>query len=364
MRKIRTLGIRSAFVGEFTVKGHPVSDGDVISQGRQAWDAALDTVNLGKFFLGFGAVGICERAFMEAFAHLRRRILYGKPVSDMPHVRAATAHAFARLTAMKLYAYRALDYLQAAGPAERRYLLFNAVQKARVSTQGVRVMALLSECVGARGFEAETYFESALREVQLIPALEGSTHINFALTAQFVANYFAGTDEVAAPEPGGEGDPGENPYWFEAGDRNPRTVRFGPFLRAYHPLRSLANVRLFVKQAKAFRQFAAAEVAQAAAQPGKADAATAIAVGKCFSTIAFAQLVAEGCAAARVEHSTVSVIFHGLIEDLREESLALAATFPLASPQRAALKGAARVPRTDASDVEAVSAMIASRYGA
>jgi acyl-CoA dehydrogenase len=370
VRKIRTLGIRSAFVGEFEVTGHALPDGDVISQGRQAWDAALDTVNLGKFFLGFGAVGICEHAFTEAYSHLRHRILYGKPVSEMPHIRAATAHAFARLTAMKLYAYRALDYLQASCADDRRYLLFNAVQKARVSTEGVTVMALLSECVGARGFEAETYFESALREVQLIPALEGSTHINFGLTTQFIPGYFAERAAVvAAPEFGvlREGDPGENPYWLEAGDRNPRTVRFGHFLNAYRPLRSLANVRLFVKQAKAFRQFAeegAASSTQVAAQSSKSDAGTSVAVGKCFATIAYAQLVAENCVAARVESSTVSVIFHGLIEELREESLTLAATFAPGSPQRAALKGTVRVPRTDASDLEAVSESIAARYGA
>jgi hypothetical protein len=63
----------------------------------------------------------------------------------MPHIRGATAVAFARLMAMKLYAYRALDYLQASGGDDRRYLLFNAVQKARVSTQGVALLALLSE---------------------------------------------------------------------------------------------------------------------------------------------------------------------------------------------------------------------------
>jgi acyl-CoA dehydrogenase len=363
VRKIRTLGIRSAFVGEFTVKDHRLPDGDVISQGRQAWDAGLDTVNLGKFFLGFGAVGICERAFTEAFAHLRHRILYGKPVSEMPHVRAATAHAFARLTAMKLYAYRALDYLQAARADDRRYLLFNAVQKAKVSTQGVAVMALLSECVGARGFEAETYFESAIREAQLIPALEGSTHINFALTAQFIAGYFAGAD-VEAPESGvlREDDPGENPYWLEAADRNPRTVRFGRYLKAYRPLRTVANVRLFVKQAKAFRQFAK-DTTQSAAQATKADAGTSVAMGKCFSTIAYAQLVAENCVAGRVASSLVSVIFHGLIEQLREEALALAATFPPGSGQRMALKGAVRLPRTEASDLEAVFADAAVRSG-
>src|SRR5205085_3049186 len=36
VRKIRTHGIRAAFVGEFEVKGHPFGEGDVISQGRQA----------------------------------------------------------------------------------------------------------------------------------------------------------------------------------------------------------------------------------------------------------------------------------------------------------------------------------------
>ena len=173
VRKIRTLGIRTAFVGEFEVAGHSFPESDIICQGRDAWDAVFGTVNLGKFFLGFGAIGICEHAFAEAVAHMRKRVLFGKAVGDMPHIRAATALAFARLTAMKLFAYRALDYLQVAGDDERRYLLFTAVQKAKVSTEGVKVMGLLSECIGARGFESETYFESALREATLIPELGG-----------------------------------------------------------------------------------------------------------------------------------------------------------------------------------------------
>src|SRR5262249_49853557 len=54
LRKIRTLGIRAAFVGEFEVQGHSFAEADVLSQGREAWDAVFGTVNLGKFFLGFG----------------------------------------------------------------------------------------------------------------------------------------------------------------------------------------------------------------------------------------------------------------------------------------------------------------------
>src|SRR5262249_46828665 len=156
------------------------------------------------------------------------------------------AFAFARLMAMKLYAYQALDYFQAACADDRRYLLWSAVRKARVSTEGLKVMGLLSECVGARGFEAQTYFESAFREVQLVPGPEGSTHINYGLTAQFLDAYFAAArSEAPAPESLAlsAAEPGENPYWMEARDRSARAVRFAHFLRAYLPLRSLPNVR-------------------------------------------------------------------------------------------------------------------------
>ncbi len=293
VRKIRTLGIRTAFVGEFEVKGHPLPESDLVSQGRDAWDAIFGTVNLGKFFLGFGAIGICERAFVETFAHLRSRILYGQPVAKMPHLRAATAIAFARLTAMKLYAYRALDYVQAASADERRYLLFTAIQKAKVSTEGVKVMALLSECIGARGFESATYFESALREAQMIPGLEGSTHINFGLTSQFLGSYFASPDpEALAPaavirHPVGQD---ENAYLMAALDRNAKTVRFAPFLQAYEPLRAVANVQSFTEQVQAFQRFATGGISSL--NPAT-DAGLLIVIGKCFSTIAYARWIAE-----------------------------------------------------------------------
>jgi len=171
VKKIRTIGIRQAFVGSFEVKDHPLTQADVFAEGRKAWDAVFGTVTLGKFFLGFGSIGICQRALHEAITHMRGRVLYGKPVIDMPHIRSLVAQASARLLAMKLYAYRALDYLQSASPDDRRYLLYCAVQKAKVSTEGVKVISLLSECIGAKGFESDTWFETALRDAQLIPSL-------------------------------------------------------------------------------------------------------------------------------------------------------------------------------------------------
>jgi acyl-CoA dehydrogenase len=271
--------------------------------------------------------------------------------------------AFVRLTAMKLYAYRALDYLQASCDADRRYLLWSAVQKAYVSTEGVKVMGLLSECIGARGFEAETYFETALRDAQLIPSLESSTHINFGLTAQFIDTYFAGPrSEASAPESLNllGADPEENPYWTGAHDRNAKTVRFADCLNAYKPLRAVPNVGLFMKQVKAFRSFAEGGVSTL--NPTE-DPGLLIEMGKCFSAIAYAQLVAENCLAVKVAPSTVSVIFHALIADLSAGSLQLSAMFPPGSAQRAVLRRAVRVPETTAADLQSVSEFVAARYG-
>jgi acyl-CoA dehydrogenase len=264
---------------------------------------------------------------------------------------------------MKFYAYRALDYLQISCDSDRRYVLFNAVQKAKVSTEGVKVVGLLSECIGAKGFESETYFESAIRDGFLIPGLEGSTHINFGLIAQFMDNYFSESgQDLPVPDSGmlQTNDAGENPYWMDARDRNAKTVRFAQCLQAYEPLQSVPNVELFSAQVEAFRSFAADGISTL--NPS-GDVGLAIAIGRCFSIIAYAQLVAENCHLAGVAPPIVSMIFHGLMEDLSAESLKLSAMFPRDSVQATQLRGVVQVPQTSTTDIEAACDFLLARHG-
>ena len=387
VRKIRTSGVRSAFVGELEVAGHTVPPGDFVAEGRAAWDAVFGTVTLGKFFLGFGSVGICEHAMAEAVAHLRGRVLYRRPVLDMPHIRLATAQAYARLTAMKLYAYRALDYVQAASPDDRRYLLFCAVQKAKVSTEGVRVMAQLSECVGAWGFEVGTYFESALRDIQLIPGLEGSTHINLGLAAQFAGRYLQrqrgprdGRPSADGPGPAvrdprslalGGGPVTENPYLMRARSGRLKSVAFAGFLDAYRPLLGVPNVRRFASQAIAFARFvrfseadpkgaAAVDADRApadgdAAAPAPADLRVTLAAGHCFAAVAYGQLVAENAVLFDVPPEVVSAVFHLLVSDLSAAGATLAAVPGLDPRLRARAARLTAIPVTAPSDWDRVA---------
>jgi acyl-CoA dehydrogenase len=356
VRKIPTLGVRSAFVGSFDVIDHEVCAADVVAEGRDAWDAVVGTVTLGKFFLGFGSIGICEHALAEAVEHLSRRMLYGKPAIQMPHIRSMIAQAYARLTAMKLYAYRALDYVHSASADDRRYVLFCAVQKARVSTEGVKVMALLSECIGAKGFESDTYFEMALRDAALIPGLEGSTHINLALTAQFIGRYFDSTSGSIDEPPSliaEEIQPRENGYLFGARSGAIHSIAFADAFRAYQPFMSITNVRLFSQQLETLRSMLHTPSLK---HIDSADLNLSLAMGRCVAIVAYAQLVAENATRVNLPHAMVSAIFQLLIEDFNATALSMAS---LPAIQALDVKQLILLPQTSCNAWDFVSARVA-----
>src|SRR5207245_5185292 len=121
-------------------KHYPEVANDIQHTGNVYFYAALNTVNVGKFNLGFASIGICEHAFYEAITHADRRVLYGHKVTEFPHVRQLLSDAYARLVAMKLFSDRAIDYFRSAGPDDRRYLLFNPITKMKVTTEGEKVI--------------------------------------------------------------------------------------------------------------------------------------------------------------------------------------------------------------------------------
>jgi acyl-CoA dehydrogenase len=75
------------FVSEFQLEDYPVRAEDILQTGQAAFGAALNTVNVGKFNIGPASVGMCEHAMYEAVTHAHNRMLYGKSVTDFPHVR-------------------------------------------------------------------------------------------------------------------------------------------------------------------------------------------------------------------------------------------------------------------------------------
>ncbi len=186
-----------------------------LSRGDEAWNAALNTVNIGKYNLGWASIGICTHALYEAITHAANRHLYGMTVTDFPHVRRMLTESYARLVAMKLVALRTRDYMRSASPDDRRYLLFSPVVKMKVTTEGERVVHLLWDVIAARAFEKDMYFEGAARDISALPRLEGTVHVNIALIVKFMASYLF--DDADLPLTAEHTEPGNDDFLFDQG---------------------------------------------------------------------------------------------------------------------------------------------------
>jgi acyl-CoA dehydrogenase len=63
------------FVAEFRLADYLVRAADILHTGEEAFSAALNTVNIGKFNLCFCGVGLATHALYEAITHAHNRIL-------------------------------------------------------------------------------------------------------------------------------------------------------------------------------------------------------------------------------------------------------------------------------------------------
>ena len=299
------------YVSEFRLEDYPVRAEDVLHSGRPAFDAALNTVNVGKFNLGFASIGICEHALYEAITHADARILYGQRVTDFPHVRQAFIDAYARLVAMKLFGQRAIDYFRNAGPDDRRYLLFNPITKMKVTTEGERVIDHVWDVIAAKGFEKDTYFEMAARDIRALPKLEGTVHVNMALVLKFMPAYLFAAGEFE-PVPRRQ-DAGDDDFLFRQGPaRGLSKIRFADWRASYAPFEDVPNVARFAAQAEGLR--ALLEKAPPAGHQQR-DLDFLLTLGELFTLLVYGQLILEQAALVELEHDVVDQVFDVFVRD-------------------------------------------------
>ena len=142
------------YVSAFDLEDYPVRAEDVLHTGVEAFEAALNTINVGKFNLGFCAIGMAEHCFYETVTQAENRVLFGKRVTEFGQVRRILSEAYARLLAAKLYGARAVDYVRSASREDRRYLLYTPINKMQVTTEGERIVRLLGRGDLGQGLRA------------------------------------------------------------------------------------------------------------------------------------------------------------------------------------------------------------------
>jgi acyl-CoA dehydrogenase len=306
------------YVAQYTLHGYPLTDDDILSTGQDAWDSSLNTINVGKYNLGWASIGICSHAFYEAITHATNRKLFDHSVTDFTHVRQFFVDAWTRLVAMRMFAHRASDYMRSASEEDRRYLLYNPMVKMKVTTQGEEVINLLWDIIAAKGFEKDMYFEMAARDIRALPKLEGTVHVNMALIIKFMANYFFNPAEF--PDVPKKDEPANDDFLFNQGaTRGLGKIQFHDSALAYNSM-DLPNLNVFKEQIEVLKELLLT------ASPSKEQAEDIdflLNLGELFTLVAYGQLLIEKAKIESVEEDVMDQIFDFMVRDFSKFALQL-----------------------------------------
>lgn len=306
------------YVAQYALKDYPISEGDILSMGKDAWNTALNTVNIGKYNLGWASIGICTHAMYEAITHAANRRLYNIFVTDFPHVKRMFTDAYCRLISMKLFALRVADYQRTASLEDRRYLLYNALVKMKVTTQGEEVINLLWDVIAAKGFEKDTYFEMAARDIRALPKLEGTVHVNIALIMKFMRNYLFLPKQY--PEVTRRDGPEDDTFLFEQGPaRGLGKIKFHDWKPIFKRW-DLPNVNLFQDQIAVFRKML---LLAAPDKDQQLDVDFLLSMGEIFSLIVYSHLILENAEIYKLDPDLINQIFDVMVRDFSKYALEL-----------------------------------------
>lgn len=306
------------FVAEYALAEYPITDAEILTMGREAWDSALNTINVGKFNLGWASIGVCTHAYYEAIDHASHRFLYKHYVTEFTHIKQLFVDAYTRLVAMKLFALRAIDYMRSASPEDRRYLLYNPMVKMKVTTQGEEVINLLWDVIAAKGFEKDMYFEEAARDIRALPKLEGTVHVNMALIIKFMPNYFFNPAEF--PQIGQRMDAADDAFLFEQGaTRGLGKIQFHNYQIAYGSV-DLPNVNVFKEQIEVLKELLMK------AQPSEEqidDIDFLLILGELFTLVGYGQLIIENAKILDIPDALLDQVFDFMVRDFSKFALQL-----------------------------------------
>jgi acyl-CoA dehydrogenase len=306
------------YVAEYALQGYPITEEDILTRGQDAWDSSLNTINVGKYNLGWASIGICTHALYEAITHATNRILYGKRVTEFPHIQQLFVDAYTRLVAMKLFALRNADYIRAASAQDRRYLLYTPITKMKVTTQGEEVINLLWDVIAAKGFEKDMYFEMAAQDIRALPKLEGTVHVNMALIVKFMANYFFNPGDF--PEIGRRNGTEDDTFLFNQGPtRGLGKIRFHDFNIAYDSI-NLPNLAVFKEQIRVLQELLMTAPPEKDQQK---DIDFLLILGELFTLVVYGQLIIENAKIHKVEDEFVDQIFDFMVRDFSRHALQL-----------------------------------------
>jgi acyl-CoA dehydrogenase len=188
----------------------------------------------------------------------------------------------------------------------------------KVTTQGEEVINLLWDVIAAKGFEKNTFFNMAARDIRALPKLEGTVHVNMALIIKFMANYFF--KPQVYPYVDKQNQVASDDFLFNQGTtKGLGRIKFHDYREVFNSV-NITNVNTFKKQIATFKRMLML------ARPNKEQAKDIdflLIVGELFTLVVYGQLILENARIYNTKEDLIDQIFDFMIRDFSKYALQL-----------------------------------------
>ncbi len=173
------LGMRSFASGEVTLDG---AFAYLIGGPGDGWLQMTEMLNITRLGCAGGAAALARRSFLESLVHARGRIAFGKPLSDLPLMRAQLLDLLLDAEALTALYFEGAAQLDAADggdeEAARVARVLMPLAKYHASEEGRRVVAEGMEVRGGNAYIEEWPNARMLRDVEVQAIWEGTGNIS------------------------------------------------------------------------------------------------------------------------------------------------------------------------------------------
>jgi alkylation response protein AidB-like acyl-CoA dehydrogenase len=172
------LGVRSMPTGEVTFQN---TEAFLIAGENEGFKVMAEMLNLSRLYNAVASVAAMRRAVLEALRYGAGRTAFGARLDELPLWRAGMADIVAEhlgIFALVFETVRALDGAD-NGDAEMHKLVRIAIPMAKALSGKLALFAVSEamEAIGGNAYIEESILPRLLRDCQVLPIWEGTTHI-------------------------------------------------------------------------------------------------------------------------------------------------------------------------------------------
>lgn len=172
------LGVRSMASGEISFDQ---TEGFLIAGAGEGFKVMTEMVNMSRIYNAVSSLAVARRSLLEAVAFGRQRQAFGTSLDRLPLWRAAVADLSAEYLALQFLIFETTRLLDQAdnddGEAQQLLRLTTPLAKALGGKFAVFAASESMELIGGNGYIEEHILPRLLRDAQVLPIWEGTTHI-------------------------------------------------------------------------------------------------------------------------------------------------------------------------------------------